>query len=198
MVEPLAVGVHAVNRTQANLADTDAIIGAGIIGLMTLKTAKAAGMVKIFVTDVLDYRLKTAEKMGADVTVNSKLVDPVKVIKEMTNDRGVDVVFEAVGLEATVQQAVKMARTSGKVTILGMLSKTMRLNVLDIVTKELDVKGSYAYSPDSFTRAFNIIKDHKIDVKPLITNVLPLEEVKTGFEMLHQKKHGVLKILLKP
>jgi len=84
------------------------------------------------------------------------------------------------------------------VTILGTLSKTMRLNVLDIVTKELDVKGLYAYSPDSFTRAFNIIKDHKIDVKPLITNVLPLEEVKTGFEMLHQKKHGVFKILLKP
>ena len=198
MVEPLSVAIRAINRSPVIVGDTVAIIGAGIIGLMALQAAKTAGAGRIFVTDTLDYRLNLAKKLGANFTVNAKVDDPVESIKKATDGRGVDTVLEAVGLEITVQQAIKMANIGGKVTIIGMLAKTMTVDILSTVVKELSVKGSYAYTPDDFRRAYNFIKDRKVDVKPLITNILPLDEVRKGFELLHEKKEGVLKVLLKP
>jgi len=198
MVEPFSVALRAINRTPVKLGDTVAVIGAGIIGLMLLQAAKAAGAGKTFITDVLDYRLDFGRKLGADITVNSKVEDPVATIREATSGLGVDVTLEAVGVEATVQHAMRIARTGGKVTIAGMLSKAMMLDVLDAVVRELDIRGSYAYASHDFRRAFSYIKEKRIDVKPLVTDVLPLYEAKRGFELLHEKKAGVLKVLLVP
>ncbi len=198
MAEPLAVGIRAVNSTDVKLGDTTVVIGAGIIGSMIQKAAKAAGAGLLIVSDVVDYRLDYSKKLGADITINSKTEDPVTRIMELTNGSGVDVVFEAVGLEATVQQGLRMLGIGGKLTIIGMLSKIMSLDVLSIVTRELQVRGSYAYAQDDFRRALNYLCSRKIDVKPLITNVMPLEKVKEGFEMLSEKRGNVLKIILTP
>ncbi|MBS7614486.1 galactitol-1-phosphate 5-dehydrogenase [Candidatus Bathyarchaeota archaeon] len=196
MAEPLAVGIRAVNSTDVRLGDTTVVIGAGIIGSMTLKAAKAAGAGLLIVSDVVDFRLDYSKTLGADITINSKTEDLVTRITELTNGSGADVVFEAVGLEATVQQGLRMLGIGGKLTIIGMLSKNMSLDVLSIVTRELQIRGSYAYAQDDFRRAFNYLCNRKIDVKRLITNVMPLEKVKEGFEMLSEKRGNVLKIIL--
>lgn len=196
MAEPLAVGIRAVNSTDVRLGDTTVVIGAGIIGTMTLKAAKAAGAGLLIVSDVVDYRLDYSKKLGADITINSKTDDPVTKVMELTNGSGADVVFEAVGLEATVQQGLRMLGIGGKLTIIGMLSKNMNLDVLSIVTRELQIRGSYAYAQDDFRRALNYLCNRKIDVKSLITNIMPLEKVKDGFEMLSEKRGNVLKIIL--
>ncbi|MEM2888167.1 MAG: galactitol-1-phosphate 5-dehydrogenase [Candidatus Bathyarchaeia archaeon] len=196
MAEPLAVGIRAVNSTDVRLGDTTVVIGAGIIGTMTLKAAKAAGAGLLIVSDVVDYRLDYSKKLGADITINSKTDDPVTKVMELTNGSGADVVFEAVGLEATVQQGLRMLGIGGKLTIIGMLSKNMNLDVLSIVTRELQIRGSYAYAQDDFRRALNYLRNRKIDVKSLITNIMPLEKVKDGFEMLSEKRGNILKIIL--
>ncbi len=198
MTEPLSVGLRAVNNTDVKLGDTVVVIGAGIIGLSILQAAKAAGAGRLVVTDVVDYRLDFAKTLGADVAVNSKTEDAAKKIMELTDGSGADTVFEAVGLEATVQQGLDMLAIGGKLTIVGMMSKTMTLNVLSIVSRELQVRGSYAYAVDDFRRGFSYIVNRKIDVKPLITNVLPLEKTREGFEMMHEKKGNPLKIIIKP
>ena len=198
MAEPLSVAIRAVNNSSIKLGDTVVIIGAGIIGLTVLKAAKAAGTGNLVVSDVVDYRLDYAKAFGADVTINSKTEDPVARVMELTDGSGADVVFEAVGLEATVQQGIQMLAIGGRLTVVGMLSRTMTLDVLSIVTRELQVRGSYAYAQDDFRRALSYIISRKIDVKPLITNVLPLEKTKEGFEMIHEKKGKALKIILKP
>ena len=198
MVEPLSVAIHAVNRTPIKLGDNVIVVGAGIIGLTLLQATRAAGAGRIFVTDVLDYRLDLAKRLGADITINSKIEDPVERINELTGGQGADVALEAVGLEVTVQQAMRSICIGGRLTIVGMLAKTMALDILDTVVKELDIKGSYGYTSDDFKTALNFIEDRKVDVKPLITNVLPLDEVKKGFELLHEKKEGAFKVVLKP
>ena len=198
IAEPVSVGVHAVNRTPIKLGDTVAVVGAGIIGLTVTQTAKLAGAAKVFVTDILDYRLDFARTLGADVTANSAVEDPVEKVRDATNGLGVDVALEAVGLETTVRQAMKMATIGGRVTVIGNLAKTMNLDIQDAVLKEFDIKGSYCYTPTDFKRAINLIAEHKVDVKPLITNVLPLDEAKKGFELLHGKTDRVLKVLLNP
>jgi L-iditol 2-dehydrogenase len=198
MTEPLSVALRAVNSTDVKLGDTVVVIGAGIIGLSILQAAKAAGAGRLVATDVVDYRLDFAKTLGADITINSMTEDAVSRIMELTDGSGADVVFEAVGLEATVQQGLNMLAIGGKLTVVGMMSKTMTLNVLSIVPRELQVKGSYVYTSDDFRRGFNYIVNRKIDVKPLITNVLPLEKTREGFELMHEKKGKTLKIMLKP
>ena len=198
IAEPVSVAVHAVNRTPIRLGDTVAVIGAGVIGLTVLQAAKLAGAARVFVTDILDYRLDFARRLGADMTVNSAAEDPVEEIRKATDGLGVDVALEAVGLEVTVRQAMKMAAIGGKLTIIGNLARTMTLDIQDVVLKEFDIKGSYCYTPGDFRRATSFIKDRKIDVKSLVTDVLPLDEAKTGFELLHKKTDKVLKVLLTP
>jgi len=198
MTEPLSVGLRAVNNTDVKLGDTVVVIGAGIIGLSIIQAAKAAGAGRLVVTDVVDYRLGFAKTLGADDVINSKTEDAVKKIMELTDGAGADTVFEAVGLEATVQQGLDMLAIGGKLTVVGMMSKTMTLNVLSIVSRELQVRGSYAYAADDFRRGFSYIVNRKIDVRPLITNVLPLEETREGFEMMHEKRGNQLKIMIKP
>ncbi len=198
MTEPLSVALRAVNNTDVKLGDTVVVIGAGIIGLSILQAAKAAGAGRLIVTDVVDYRLDFAKTLGADITINSMTEDPVSRIIELTNGSGAEVVFEAVGLEATVQQGINMLAIGGKLTVVGMMSKTMTLNVLSIVSRELQIRGSYAYASDDFRRGFSYIVNRKIDVKPLITNILPLEKTQEGFELMHEKKGKTLKIMLKP
>lgn len=198
IAEPVSVAVHAVNRTPIKLGDTVAVIGAGIIGLMLLQAAKLAGAARVFVTDILEYRLDFARSLGADMTVNAAAEDPVQKIRKATHGLGVNVALEAVGLEVTVRQAMEMAAIEGKLTIIGNLAKTMTLDIQDAVLKEFDIKGSYCYTQEDFRRAVNFIEDRRIDVKSLITNVFPLDEAEKGFELLEKKTDRVLKVLLTP
>jgi len=198
VAEPVSVAVHAVDRTPIKLGDTVAVVGAGIIGLMVVQAAKLAGAARVFVTDILDYRLDFARSLGADMTVNSAAEDPVQKIRKATHGLGVDVALEAVGLEVTVRQAMEMAAIGGKLTIVGNLARMMTLDIQEAVLKEFDIKGSYCYTPEDFRRVVNLIEDRRIDVKSLITNVFPLVEAEKGFELLHEKIDRVLKVLLKP
>jgi len=198
MVEPLAVAVHAVNRTPVKLGDVVVVVGAGIVGLMALQAAKAAGAGRVIVTDVLDYRLNFAKSIGADFTVNPRVENLADRISELTHGRGAEVALEAVGLEATVRDAMSVLSRGGRLMILGMLADKMTLDILDAVVNELEIKGSYCYTSEDFKRALSLIKDQKMNVRPLITNVLHLDEAARGFELLHQKTEGVLKVLLKP
>jgi len=108
--EPLSVGLHAVNRASIGLGDAVVVLGAGVIGLMSVQAAKIAGAAKVLVTDLFDYRLKLARKLGADAVINVKEEDPVKVVMELTDGKGVDAILEAVGIQKTMQQAMTMVK----------------------------------------------------------------------------------------
>jgi len=196
--EPLSVGIHAVNRASIKLGDTVAILGAGVIGLMTLQAAKLMGAGKLFVTDLMDYRLNLARKLGADMVINSKKEDPVKKILELTNMKGVDAVLEAVGIQATMQQAMSMVKKGGNITAIGMLARTMDLEMLDAVAKETEIRGSYGYTPSEFKSALNLIDAGRADVKSVITHVFSLSDIGKGFETLHEEKDEVVKVVIKP
>ncbi|MCJ7571572.1 MAG: galactitol-1-phosphate 5-dehydrogenase [Candidatus Thermoplasmatota archaeon] len=195
LVEPLAVAVHAVNITPIRKNDTIVIIGSGTIGLMTCQVAKYSGAGKIFAVDTIDYKLEQIKKLGAYQVINANKEDPVK---KVLADGGVDVVFEAVGLQKTVQQALTMVTAAGEVTIIGMLEAKMELDMLDVTVKEIEIRGSYGYTTKDFKQALNLIASKKVNVKPLITHVLPLDDIAKGFDILAQEKERVIKVVLKP
>lgn len=195
LVEPLAVAVHAVKLAPLQKNDVIAIIGSGAIGLMTLLVIKNQGVRNIVVLDTLEYRLALARKLGATTTINVKKEDPIQTILK---DGGADVVVEAVGHQETVQQGLAMVKKGGKVIVIGMLETMMQLPMLDITVKELELQGSYGYTTDDFQQALKLIAQRKVDVRPLMTHLLPLENIKSGFELLSQSAENVIKVVLRP
>lgn len=113
MVEPLAVGVSAVRRSEMKLGDNVLILGGGTIGLVTLMAAREAGAKQIFVTDVVDFNLDKAREVGATTTINVRNQDPVKTILEQTDGRGVDLAFITAGVDQAVGQALQAVRKRG-------------------------------------------------------------------------------------
>ncbi len=196
LIEPLAVAVHVVRRGGVKIGDEVAILGAGPIGLLIAQVSKCAGASRVFITDILDYRLELAEKLGVDITINAMKEDPVKRILEETNGKGVDIAIEAAGAPSTPAQALKMTKPLGRVVIVGFFETSeIKVNLLDIVAKELHIVGSRLYRND-FDTAINLLSKGKINVTSLISHKLPLEEIKRAFEMLDKKVNNPVKVLL--
>ena len=197
LVEPLAVGMHAVNRTPFSLMDTVVIVGAGTIGLTTLMAARLRGAGRIIVTDLSAHRLELARQMGADVTVNVKESDPVAVVGEHTAGLGAQAVIEAVGVTATVRQSLALVRTGGQVTWIGNSQPEVELNMQQVVTRELTIRGTYGFN-EEFGRAITAIDSGRVEVRPLIEKVAPLAEGPELFEALAKGTLDAVKVILKP
>jgi len=193
MMEPLAVAVHAVRRAP-RLGDNVLVLGAGTIGLLTLQVARAMGAVNIVVTDLVDWRLELARKLGATEAVNPARESLEEVVEEVTGGVGVDTSFEAVGHEEVLRQALSLTRKGGDVVVIGVYEEpTPRVRIMDIVNKELNVYGSLVYNWD-FETAIGLASSGRVDVKPLISDVVEMEEVVEGFKRMLAREEGVVKI----
>ncbi len=193
MVEPLAVAVHAVKRAEP-LGDNVLILGAGTIGLLTLQVARARGAINIIITDIVDWKLDVARRLGATVAVNPEKEDLKDVVMRYTNGLGVDVAFEAVGSPITLSQALELTRKGGNVVVIGVFEEPeVKLNIMNVVNKELNVYGSLVYNWD-FERAINLIRTRRVDVRSLVSDVIKLEEIKKGFERMLAREEGIIKI----
>jgi 2-desacetyl-2-hydroxyethyl bacteriochlorophyllide A dehydrogenase len=197
LLEPCSVGIHAVNIARLELGDDVAILGAGPIGLMALQAAKCAGAGRIFVVDVVPFRLDVAKKLGADVTINAAEEDPIKNIMEFTKGEGVDVAIEAVGIKKTVQQAIDMVKKGKTVIVAGMMEKIMEVGMLGVTVNEIRVQGDYGYTKKEFVSSVKLVSANKINLKPMITHIFPLNEIVNGFKVLAQKKDA-MKVIIKP
>ena len=139
---------------------------------------------------------KLAKKSGADITINTNKDEPNKTI--ISKLKNVDVVFEAVGINKTVEQAISIVRGGGKITIIGLLEDMMTLNIYEVIDKEIEIRGAYGYTSEDFQQAINLLATKKVSIKPFITHVLPLQDINKGFEILTGKKENVIKVVLKP
>src|SRR5437667_8211709 len=117
MLEAVAVAVHAVALSKISSGDRALVLGAGMIGLLTLQALRAAGCSTIFVADVDASRLQLATEVGATETLHATGDDLVSEILRLTNNAGIDVAVEAVGIDATVRAAVNSVRKGGTVTL---------------------------------------------------------------------------------
>ena len=196
LLEPLGVALHSVRLGHVKPGWTAAILGVGPIGLSTLLILRAVGVLQIFVTDPLDYRLDLARKLGADAAINPEREDPVKVIHEQTNGRGVDVVFEAAGVRDTPEQAVEMARPGGNVVLIGIpVDEWISFKSTPSRRKGLTIhmvrrmKHVYEYTIPMLERGM-------IDVKPLVTHVFPFSRAEEAMATAVHYRDGVVKAVI--
>ncbi|MDQ3239237.1 MAG: alcohol dehydrogenase catalytic domain-containing protein [bacterium] len=181
LVEPLSIAVYAMRQANVQIGDRVAIIGQGPIGLFTDQVAKAAGAT-VYGVDILDSRLAYAKDKGfIDEPINSKSQNPVQVIQELTGEDGVDVVFEAVGIESTAQIALDITRRGGRVLVLGVYEHNVSINMMNIVKKELEVKGSWTCL-NSIESTIHLLQSGKINTESFITHRYAFDDSIKAFE----------------
>jgi L-iditol 2-dehydrogenase len=193
VTEPLACVLHGVEEAGVKMGDTVAIIGAGPIGLLHLLTTKKMGVEKAIVIDVVDERLEFAKKMGADETINSGRENAAEKVQKCTSGYGVDVAIEAIGLQATWEQALELVRKGGTVLEFGGCppGTEIKLNAERLHYGETKVIGAFHATPFHFRKALNLIASRTIDVRPLITRKMKLEELKEAFNVLSTSKNEI-------
>jgi L-iditol 2-dehydrogenase len=197
MLEAVSVAMHGVKVTPIMGGETALVIGAGMIGLLTLQAARAAGCARVFISDVDETRLNLARQIGADEVLHCSGAELLTEIKRLTNGRGVDVALEAVGLNQTVASAIDCTRKGGTVTLIGNVSPEVTLPLQKVVVKQIKLQGSCASSGE-YPEAIELIAAGKIKVKPLITAVASLEDGPRWFDRLHSREPNLMKIVLSP
>lgn len=197
MLEPASIGAHAAGRAPMGPNDTVVVLGAGTIGLFILQAAKLRGATTVVACDLNEFRLDLARQVGATIRLNSGTVDLKQEILKITNGHGADIVFEAVGFGQTFRQAVSLARTGGHIVAVGNLQKEVEFNLQELVSRELTFTGSYASSGE-FRTCISLIASGRINVAPLVSEVLPLKDGPAAFKRLLDGKENLLKIVLEP
>jgi L-iditol 2-dehydrogenase len=196
MLEAVSVALHAVRVSEMKGGETVLVIGAGMIGLLTLQAAKAAGASRVLVADVDASRLLTAESFGAETLLLSG-ADLVQEISRRTEGRGVDLVLEAVGRPETVAASIASVRKGGTVTLVGNISPEVKLPLQVVVSRQIRLQGSCASSGE-YPQAMELMASGQIQVKQLITAVAPLSEGPRWFARLHAGEPNLMKVVLDP
>ena len=197
MLEAVSVALHAVSLSRIDSGQAALVLGAGMIGLLTLQALRVAGCSSVFVADVDPSRLKLATDLGASAALLATEKELISQISDLTHGRGVDVALEAVGISETVRVAIDCVRKGGAVTLVGNIEPEVTLPLQKVVTRQIRLQGSCA-SAGEFPQAIELVGSARIQVKPLITAIAPLEDGPRWFERLHSREQNLMKVVLTP
>jgi len=198
LCEPLACCVNGVlEKTAISPGDIVVIAGPGTMGLLSLQLVKAeGGFVILCGMRVDEKRLDLGRRLGADVTVNIEEQDPWEVVSELTDGAGSDVFIDCSGSPNAVRMGFQLVRRGGSYTQIGLINRPFTLEFDTVAYKELTVKGSLGQRWTSWVRGLRLLERGQVRTEPLVSDVLPLSEWKTGFEKM-ERREGI-KIVLKP
>jgi L-iditol 2-dehydrogenase len=197
LIEAASVAVHATSLTPIALDDTAVVVGAGMIGLLTLQAVRQAGAGRVFVLDVDDTRLELARSLGATQTFNSRNADVIPQILEQTSGRGADVAMECVGITDAVRLALDGVRKGGAVTLVGNVAPNIELHLQSVVARQIRLQGSCA-SCGEYPASISMMARGAISVEPMISALVPLEDGVAWFHRLYNREPGLLKVVLQP
>ena len=204
LVEPVAVGVHAVRFARIEPSDSVTIIGGGTIGLCTLLAARWIGCERVFVAARHPFQAEAARRLGAAAVLPAEAKATTEAVRSLTDGRGADHVVEAVGGGGdTIDLAVQLARRQGRVAILGLFTHgPVAVNAMEALERELTVTFPLCYSVidgrHDFEVAIDLIAAWPALARSLITHEFPLDDVATAFATAADKRSGAIKVQVRP
>ena len=188
LVEPLAVGVHAVGRADTGSGDVALVLGLGTIGLQVAQVLLARGLTDVIGADLSPLRRSVAEELGVTAVSGDELA-------AAAGGRPIDVVFEATGAPALVQGAMELVRPAGTVVLIALYEEPAQIVPTLAVQKELTVCGSAIFTPAEFEEAVELLAAGKVRSRPLITHRLALEDLGAAFEA-QLDKDAAIKVMI--
>ena len=190
LIEPAAVGFHAVKMSNAGLGDTVLILGSGTIGLMTLIACKLKGIKNVIMTDISAVKLNLALQLGASRVVNSSETD---LIEELTKSGTViDIIFETAGSSQTAKLANMIVNRGGKIMIVGTIPDEVPINFLKI-NREVLIMTVFRYANDFNDVIQALSGDDAIPLERLISKTYDYEKTQAGFEQLVEERMTLVK-----
>ena len=196
MTEPLAVGVHAVEKSRIAQGDAAIIIGLGPVGLVCIAELKMRGIGPIIGADFSPRRRALAELLGADVVVDPREVPAIEAWRKIDGKKPL-VIFEAVGVPGMIEQAMRMAPKDSRILIVGACMQEDHMHPMLGIGKELSLQFVLGYSPTEFGNALTAIAEGKVDLSPLITGRVGIDGVPQAFKDLGDPEQHA-KILVMP
>lgn len=197
LVEPLAVGWHAVKISPFKAGNTALILGGGPIGISTILALKAKGCDRIIVSEVSKKRQEFAKRFGADYIIDPTKEDIVKRTRDLTDNKGAHVVFDCAGVQAALDQAVHATRARGCIVNIAIWEKPCTINTNDFNFKERTYMGVATYAVGDFQEVLDALSSGSMEPHEMITQKIKLTEVEEkGFKSLINDKDNQVKILV--
>ena len=198
-IEPLACVLRGQRLAHLQAGCSVLVIGCGVAGLLHIKLACASGASCVMATDVVDYRLKAAEKFGAGFTINAEEYTP-SYLRQVNDGRIADLVIVCTGATSAINQALESVERGGTVLFFAPTAPgvTVPMSVNDLFWRnEITLTSSYGGSPADYTEALELIQAGKVQVRDMITNRLGLAETGLGFQLVAQAQDS-LKVIIEP
>jgi len=195
MIEPLAVGVHAIRRYGDVRGKKVLVIGGGPIGNLLAQTTKAKGAMAVLLSEVSAYRLETARRCGLMTTNPTQEVLRQAVVSHFGPD-GADIIFECIGLGTTLQQEIEIARKGSDIVVVGVFSDSAILNIGFVQDHELRISGTAMYREEDFIEAIQLVSQGLIELDALITHRIPFESYIEAYRLIDTQKDKVMKVLI--
>ena len=196
LVEPLAVGLHAVERAGLRPGEVAEIIGAGPIGLAVSLWSRFFGAGHVLVSDLSPERAERAARMGATAVIHAEREDVVAAVKREAGRRA-DVVFDCVGVPGSQQPAMDHAPVNGRVVVAGVCMQPDRLLPVKAITKELDVRYVFGYGKRDFAFTLAMLARARVNAGPLLGDTVGWDAFPAAFDSLRSDKRRV-KVMLEP
>ena len=197
LLEAVSVALHGIRVSELKGGEHALVIGAGMIGLVTAQAAREAGCSSVLIADIDEDRLAMAREIGVPDTLALTGAALVAEVLRRTNNRGVDVVLEAVGRAETIAAAIDCVRKGGTVTLIGNIQPEVPLPLQRVVTRQIRLQGSCA-SAGEYDDAIAKLASGAIRVEPLISAVSSLEDAAQWFSRLHSREAGLVKVVVTP
>ena len=195
MTEPMAVGLHAVNKDRLTSGETIIVLGCGPVGLAVITALAAFDTGPVTAADYSPTRRQLASAQGADITIDPAEADP---FAEVARDKSSEtVVFECVGVPGMIEQTFLRAPNEARIVVVGVCLEVDHSRPLIAINKELNVQYVLGYSVKEFEQSLNYIADGRFDVSALITAEIPLSGVADMFaELANPEAQG--KVIVNP
>ena len=196
MVEPVAVGVHAVQRLGIVSGMKLLVFGAGPIGNLTAQVAKGLGAEAVMIVDISPFRLDVARQCGIDVIVNASEELLEQRIDEAFGPDRADAILECVGVQDTMEQAITLARKGSDIIVVGVFAEKPALDIGLVQDKELKLIGTLMYKENDYHKAVELIQSNQIRLDPLITTHFAFEKYAQAYKYIEEYKDRSMKVLI--
>lgn len=196
IIEPLSVGVRAVNRPGDVKGRNVLVIGAGTIGNVVMQSAKALGANKVVISDVSDYKLDMARQCGADVTVNVAREKLEDILDRELGIDGLDVVYECSANSAALNQMMRYGRKGMAFVIVAVYGKKPEIEMGLVQDREYEIFGTLMYRHEDYLTAIRLVSEGKVNLKALISREFPLEEAAQAYKYIEEHRDSVQKVIL--
>ena len=196
-IEPLACGIHGVERANIQFGENVVLMGVGPIGLLMLQAAKLKNPLLLIAVDTDEHRLEIAKELGADLILNPKKEDVVKKVKELSGGLGCDAVLEVTGNPKGVEMAVDMLRRGGRMMEYGVFTERPNFDFSIIVDKELEIIGALL-GTWAYPQAIKFLTEGLVTTDKIVTHNFPLKDWKKAIETSDKHLENSIKVTMTP